>query len=105
MTRRRSSTISIPVDVDIDLDKEIDDDMLLEMVRGRGLTVAQGAALEPGAMSNAELWRELADDIRAAARDQDLTHLEILLLRMSDFAGLTDFSPSTKRDISPGARR
>jgi hypothetical protein len=103
MTRRRSSTITI--DVDIDLDEEIDDDMLLEMVRRRGLTVAQGAALEPDAMSNADLWRELADDIRAAARDQDLIHLEILLLHMFDAAGLTDFRPRTKRDISPGARR
>jgi hypothetical protein len=56
-------------------------------------------------MSNADLWRELADDIRAAARDQDLIHLEILLLHMFDAAGLTDFRPRTKRDISPGARR
>jgi hypothetical protein len=86
----------ISVDVDIDLDDELDDEDLLEMVKARGLSLPLGKA-EDGAMTNREWWSELANDIRAAARDNDRTHLEILLLRMTDGAGLTDFKPSDYR--------
>jgi hypothetical protein len=93
----RGKTVSVYVDVD--LDDELDDDVLLEMVKERGLSVQQGA-LEPGAMTNAELWLELADDIRTAARDGDRTHLDVLLLRMADAAGLGRFKPTDCRPIS-----
>jgi hypothetical protein len=62
----RRSTIT--VDVDIDLDDELDDDMLLAMVNARGLA-ADSCNLAPGAMTAAEWWHELANDIRTAARE------------------------------------
>jgi len=96
MSRRNTIT----VDVDIDLDDELDDDQLLEMVRKRGLS-AFVDTLEPGAMTNAEWWQELADDIRTAAHHGDRTHLDVMLLRMADGAGLARFKPTER---GPGKR-
>jgi hypothetical protein len=96
-----SRRTTITVDVDIDLDDELDDDMLLAMVKARGLS-ADDSNLQPGAMTAAEWWHELADDIRTAARDNDRTHLDVLLLRMADGAELTRFKPT---HASPHKRR
>lgn len=87
MSRRRSNTIT--VDVDIDLDDELDDETLIKMMKQRGLSVDIPASLA-GAPSctRLTLWDDFADEVRAAARNGDLPHLEVLLIRIADFAAV-----------------
>lgn len=70
----RSGSISVDVDID-DVIDEIDDTTLMAEVAARGLS---GAGEDGAPIVAYDQW---ADDIRAAARAGDWTHLDILLWR------------------------
>ena len=78
---------SITID---DIDDYLTDEDIIDMVNRRRLRnrLTYGPADPNIDMGPAAHWHDLASELRDAARTSDRTHFEILLLRMTDMAGV-----------------
>lgn len=86
----------------IDVEDYLSDDDVRKIARRRGILrdFAEGAAPGERPETNVERWQDLADEIRAASRAGDRTHLDILLLRMLRYADIGQPHPL---DLTPTA--
>lgn len=84
--------------ITIDVDDYLTDDDIIELVEDRGLEsrIRYSPPTDPGFdMSPRAHWDDLANDLRAAARADDRTHFDVLLLRMFEMAGLHHAPPTS----------